>query len=318
MRLHAQLLILAGLLSVFPAATASVFDPGKLGFSIAFKGLTNPYREFAVYAMPGEKMSFRVLGVADTNVMRVNFQDRALTVSSKGEFTVAMPTKHGLYPMIVSHEASGERMRLNVFVLVPASAVHNGSYNGYRIGEYPARKLKGLAIYEHPRGYVEITEANAETRLSPHFTLSQFPSKQRTAYPKYLVLQERLLLKLEVILAELNKSGVRADSFQVMSGYRTPYYNARIGNVPYSRHLWGGAADIFVDVAPMDGVMDDLNRDGKVDLADAKWLYDFVENLYGESFYKPFRGGLGQYKATSAHGPFVHVDVRGYRARWGP
>jgi hypothetical protein len=23
------------------------------------------------------------------------------------------------------------------------------------------------------------------------------------------------------------------------------------------------------------------------------------------------------YKATSAHGPFVHIDVRGTRARWG-
>jgi uncharacterized protein YcbK (DUF882 family) len=28
-------------------------------------------------------------------------------------------------------------------------------------------------------------------------------------------------------------------------------------------------------------------------------------------------GGIGIYKATSAHGPFVHIDVRGNRARWG-
>jgi uncharacterized protein YcbK (DUF882 family) len=28
-------------------------------------------------------------------------------------------------------------------------------------------------------------------------------------------------------------------------------------------------------------------------------------------------GGVGVYRATSSHGAFAHVDVRGYRARWG-
>jgi hypothetical protein len=26
---------------------------------------------------------------------------------------------------------------------------------------------------------------------------------------------------------------------------------------------------------------------------------------------------LARYRKTPAHGPFVHVDVRGFRARWG-
>ncbi|MFH2036543.1 MAG: hypothetical protein ABIJ45_09090 [Candidatus Zixiibacteriota bacterium] len=34
-------------------------------------------------------------------------------------------------------------------------------------------------------------------------------------------------------------------------------------------------------------------------------------------FYEKFIGGLGRYKKTEDHGPFVHTDVRGYRARWG-
>jgi len=37
-----------------------------------------------------------------------------------------------------------------------------------------------------------------------------------------------------------------------------------------------------------------------------------------KSWYQPFEGGLGLYKANAAPGPFVHVDVRGYPARWGP
>ena len=60
-------------------------------------------------------------------------------------------------------------------------------------------------------------------------------------------LRPRLLLKLEMMLEKVNAAGYRCDTFQVMSGYRTPHYNMAIGNVKYSRHVWGGAADIFVD-----------------------------------------------------------------------
>jgi hypothetical protein len=36
-----------------------------------------------------------------------------------------------------------------------------------------------------------------------------------------------------------------------------------------------------------------------------------------EQRYPDLVGGVAPYKATRAHGPFVHVDVRGERARWG-
>ena len=58
-------------------------------------------------------------------------------------------------------------------------------------------------------------------------------------------------------------------------------------------------------------------RDGEVNLLDAAVLYDLVEGLRGESSYKQFIGGLGLYGTTAEHGPFIHIDVRGYRARWG-
>ena len=102
----------------------------------------------------------------------------------------------------------------------------------------------------------------------------------------------------------------------VMSGYRTPFYNRAIGNVQYSRHVYGDAADIFVDASPRDELMDDLNRDGTVDLRDAKVLHEIVEGLDGGDA-GGLVGGLAAYDATTAHGPFVHMDLRGYRARWG-
>jgi hypothetical protein len=51
---------------------------------------------------------------------------------------------------------------------------------------------------------------------------------------------------------------------------------------------------------------------------DARALGEVIQGLSQQSWYQPFEGGLGLYTANRAHGPFVHVDVRGHPARWGP
>src|SRR6185436_1247315 len=100
-----------------------------------------------------------------------------------------------------------------------------------------------------------------------------------------------------------------------MSGYRTPAYNRSLDNVRYSQHQWGSAADIFVD-EDGNGVMDDLNGDGKSSVADAEVLYGLLDADARDSHGEGLVGGLGKYRPTAAHGPFVHVDVREGTARW--
>ena len=51
-------------------------------------------------------------------------------------------------------------------------------------------------------------------------------------------------------------------------------------------------------------------------IQDAKFLYDEVDRMLAARDLARFQGGLGYYPATSAHPPFVHVDVRGTAARW--
>jgi hypothetical protein len=206
---------------------------------------------------------------------------------------------------------------LNVFVMEPYGNMRGEYLNGYRIGKYPSVPLKQLPIYRRPAGFIELTEGNESILVGPHFRLGQFACKEDGGYPKYLVLRERLILKLELILEKINEAGYHCDTFHVMSGYRTPYYNRSIGNVKYSRHLWGGAADIFIDASPEDCMMDDLNHDGKIDYRDADVIYDIIDSIDGKPWYAKFLGGLARYKKTSSHGPFVHVDVRGNRVRWG-
>ena len=49
--------------------------------------------------------------------------------------------------------------------------------NGYRIGAYPAKPLKGDAQYVPPPGFIEVTKENQDTKVSPHFVLKQFLGK---------------------------------------------------------------------------------------------------------------------------------------------
>jgi uncharacterized protein YcbK (DUF882 family) len=103
-----------------------------------------------------------------------------------------------------------------------------------------------------------------------------------------------------------------------MSGFRTPQYNQKGvgpgGRATDSRHQFGDAADVFVD-NDGNGRMDDLNRDGRIDHRDAQVILDAAERI--ERAYPTMVGGGGLYRATRAHGPFAHIDVRGSRARWG-
>lgn len=151
--------------------------------------------------------------------------------------------------------------------------------------------------------------------VSPHFTLGQFLCKQESQYPKYIVLQESLLILLEALLGAVREAGYPVATFGVISGYRTPYYNKRIGNVANSRHVYGDAMDFFVDVDG-DGLMDDLNGDGRKNREDIDLLYEIVEAFLRRPENKVLVGGVGRYYQSAHHGGFIHVDSRGYRARW--
>jgi hypothetical protein len=208
---------------------------------------------------------------------------------------------------------------LQVILLKPFSAKVNGWIGPYHLGSWPfERRAPENPAYANPRGFIEVTPENFRTRVSEHFTLGQFITKdQSNVWPKYLVLEPRLLDKLELTIAELGRRGHPVRSLFVMSGFRTPEYNEQGvgagGRSAVSRHQYGDAADVYPDDQGH-GRMDDLNRDGRVDLRDARILADAAASV--EEEHPELVGGVGIYPATSAHGPFVHIDARGKRARW--
>jgi uncharacterized protein YcbK (DUF882 family) len=190
--------------------------------------------------------------------------------------------------------------------------------NGYRLGYWPQEKgrLRSEA-YKNPDGFIEVTPDNEDTRVSEHFRLRDFVSHdQKEVWPKYVVLREPLLDKLELVIEDLNDHGVNAEGMRIRSGFRTPAHNFAVrgeGSARDSRHQFGDAADVFIDQVG-NGKMSDLNGDGKVNFADVKMILDAVERV--EARYPELVGGTGLYAYSGRSGPFAHIDVRGTRARW--
>lgn len=232
---------------------------------------------------------------------------------------VLAPGEPGVWRVAVK---IGEAIRplsdFNLITLKPFSTKQRGRIGLYYLGNWPNERARARARYAPPSGFIEVTLENRDTYVSEHFRLGDFLTKnQFEVWPKYLVLETRLLDKLELVLAELRALGVRTDGVRVLSGFRTPQYN-RGGGDPrgragLSRHMYGDAADIYID-NDGNGAMDDLNGDGRVNIRDARVIQDAVDRV--ERAHPELVGGCGIYPGTGSHGPFTHIDTRGFRARW--
>jgi uncharacterized protein YcbK (DUF882 family) len=231
------------------------------------------------------------------------------------------PAEPGVYKIAVGIDQARRAIDdLNLVTLVPFAEKEKDRIGLYYLGSWPYEKggTPRSKAYGNPVGFIEVTKENQNTYVSEHFRLRDFLTKdQRDVWPKYLLLDPKLLDKLELTIQELEKQGIDIKHVTVMSGFRTPRYNHGGGNTAgranLSRHMYGDAADIFID-NNQDNSTDDINRDGRVTVRDAEIVSAAVERV--EKKYPALTGGVGTYAACCGHGPFTHIDVRGYRARW--
>lgn len=230
--------------------------------------------------------------------------------------TDGAPLQPGIWNLLLQ---VGDAVRgvpqVSVATMVPLTALRGGRIGEYRIGEWPRR----TGAYAPPSGFVQVTPENMNTPVSEHFALRDFLTKgQEGVWPKYVVLSPRLLDKLELTIQELEARGHPVNDLFVISGFRTPWYNATGGTTggrgAMSRHMYGDAADIAID-NDGDACMDDLNGDGRVDVADARIVAAAAEQV--ELRHPDLVGGIGIYPPSpGSHCGFVHIDTRGSRARW--
>lgn len=268
-----------------------------------------------VLAPPGDTLQIKATAVPPQADL-VLYAAPALSVAPDGprRWRVRVGQTPGVHRLAVQNHTTGEQLPVNVFVPQPFDAAMH-QIDGYRIGHYQATPRHDNPIYDPPTALLRVGRDDVDAHLSPDFTIGQFLCHQQPGYwPKFALVRPPLVDKLEAILAALRRKGIHAGTLAVMSGYRTPHHNAEIGNTTvYSRHLYGGAADIYVDTN-RDRQMDDLDGDGVVDVRDAEWLAQLVDSV--DTAHPRFAGGLSAYSANASHGPFVHVDVRGTAVRW--
>jgi hypothetical protein len=288
-------------------APLSAAEGNRAEFSISFRGLTSDLQIISTTIMPGRTLEISTRAEARSDQGHLSREDH--------KWVWRAPMEPGLASLEFTRK--GDVIRLNVFVLTPWTNGGRQDLNGYMIGDYPKKPLKGLAAYNAPEGFIEVTRDLMDEKVSPNFTLGQFLCKQQPGHdPTYVLIRAATLIKLERLLEAVKDKGWKTEGFHIMSGFRTPYYNKSIGNrTSSSRHLYGGAVDIFID-ADGDGRMDDLNGDGKVSRLDAHALAALAETLSHSSARHWAPGGIAVYGSTASHGPFVHIDSRGHRARW--
>lgn len=226
---------------------------------------------------------------------------------------VVAPTQPGLYHLAVSSAPAGATRvagvrrvldDITLAVLVPFAQKLGGTLNGYQIGRYPFESFGG----ERPTGFLEVTPATARVQLSRHLRLEDFVTHDgQTHWPRYVAVSPQLLDKVELVVAEIARVRGIADPIRVAvdvhSGFRTPLHNGGVEGAAFnSRHQYGDAADVAIDA---DG-------DGRYTALDAQWAGLAAEMV--ERRHPELVGGLGMY--TSVRSPYVHIDVRGRRARW--
>ena len=122
-------------------------------------------------------------------------------------------------------------------------------------------------------------------QLTKNFNLSEFNCKDGTIVPEYYIANvKRLAENLQVLRDSYNLPII------VNSGYRTTFYNKKIGGSVASYHILAMASDIrILGISPRD-------------------LAKRIEKLIKEK--KMLQGGLGIYNN------FVHYDIRGIGSRW--
>jgi uncharacterized protein YcbK (DUF882 family) len=267
----------------------------------------------AAFRTPGEVVTDQV-----GEGMSAVYEEDGHSVESE-DFTA--PQDPGIYKLAV---ALGKVRRpvsdLSVITLVPFSQKKNERIGLYYLGSWPYESggTPKSASYANPVGFIEVTKQNRATNVSEHFRLQDFLTKdQHDVWPKYLLLEPKMVDKLELVIQELEAAGHPVKHMQVMSGFRTPRYNKGGGNTAgrasLSRHMYGDGADVFVD-NDRNNVMDDLNGDGRSDVRDAEVVAAATDRV--EKKHPALVGGVGTYPPCCGHGAFTHVDTRGYRARW--
>ena len=288
--------------SVVPLAEPSISAFGasgevKLAFALPGQEISYP---LDVHGDPTE-LQYAWVRNGDTTLSTV---PRVLT-SDK----VFAPPKAGFYRLALLKSGPHREIEgLTLAVLVPFEEKEGTMLRGYRIGTYIAERVAGRQ--PPPTGFLEITPADVDLPITKHLRVGDFLNHDQVGvWPSYAAVNPKLLDKLELVIQEIARwhgdKAVANIELDVHSGFRAPEHNQKIRRAARdSQHQYGDAADVAIDA----------NGDGKITAIDSRMVGLAVEIV--ELKHPDLVGGLGIYTSGHSSTNYVHIDVRGRRARW--
>ena len=222
---------------------------------------------------------------------------------------VLSPPKAGFYQLALMKSGQQRQVEgLTMAVLVPFEEKEGAMLRGYRIGTYLAERVRGRQ--SPPTGFLEITPADVDLQITKHLRVGDFLNHDQVGvWPSYAAVNPKLLDKLELVIQEIARwhgdKAVADIEIDVHSGFRAPEHNRKVRRAASdSQHQYGDAADVAIDA----------NGDGKLTAIDSRMVGLAVEIV--ELKHPELVGGLGIYTTGHSSTNYVHIDVRGRRARW--
>jgi hypothetical protein len=215
------------------------------------------------------------------------------------------------------------RGQVRVQTLYPFNAAESQEIEGYKVGQYPNEKSSeakaaiqsNAASYTPPRWMVRVTPETENLRLSPNFSLSELALRSEQGKEHFIALDARLLSFLEDLRAAAQSKYGEKARIGVLRGYMSPAERERLAGqgvqyVLFSRYQYGNCAAIYLDL-DKSGKMSDLNRDGRVDVDDARALEELVRSVRAK---RKETGWVGTFEAPIEPDwpktPFTAFDVR--------
>lgn len=278
--------------------------PGGSVFQLSVNGRVQQDHMLAFTADPGERITLSSPG-------NLSWAIPSLGLSSEGtDICFDLPPRHGIYTVTASDSVSLQRW--SILVPLGSEQVRTATINSFPLGFYGDGTTRD---HLPERGFIELWSEDYHTRVSTHLTFADLLCHTEGDWPQYMVLDMEMVHKLEMILEEVALVYPEARVINCISGFRTPAYNEAIGNeTGFSLHLYGQAADIWIEGWPPNGLIDDLDRNKRIDVLDGEVIVRAARFL--EASGEVAVGGASAYRWIPTHGPFVHIDTRGSAAVW--
>lgn len=267
------------------------------------------------------------------------------TIKVEGSLTYLPPKKTGLFEAAKPKIEIPFQAHMKCLFPVDVGNKMSGYINQFPIGTYPdptdpkdlnkatipSRIKNNIEAYTPPSLYYKVTPETFFLNVFDNYRLGDFdldPHFKDMTYPRYIAVHPKVLKKMDLLKRLMNSEGVKVTKFNIIYLYRSPNYNLtardKDGNKSlksaFSSHMYGRAVDFIVD-ENHDWVIDDLNEDGKIDIADARKLRSYVDMLDNHLLKedRSMVGGAFTYyhhdfweRGDYVQTPYVHMDVRAH------